>query len=470
VTSGAWAGRLPSGARLVIGYEFCERTGFYSMVSLLALFLCADRSAGGFGWSSEAGLTLLGAYSGLMYATPVAGGWVADRVLGHRLALAIGGALMVGGYVLLVLAALAAGRIGSHVPLGFFSSAKSAEPALLWVSVDFWAALSALVLGNALIKSTLVVALGDSFSEADARRERAYAYYYAGINLGGLVAGFAAGSISTAYGWPAAFGVSALAMGIAFGAYLALGRKHLQRRTSPPQHTAAAVVIDPDNRGARLRLGILSVFAGLLLIYSIGSFQLWGTMSLFLERGVNRHVGSFEIPTPWFTSIESAALIIAAPLFAALWSQLARWGREPDIVIKYALALSLGAAGLFCFAATAWPHPGTAKPGWFLPGLGIMIQATGEVAAWTVTYGLVYRLAPRRLVAAVMGAFYAATLGLGGYLAGWTGTFAERLGDFRFFLTVASGTAIAAFLAVLIRPSLRTMAASNGVVLSAPAA
>jgi proton-dependent oligopeptide transporter, POT family len=461
---------LPNGARLVIGYEFCERIGFYSMVSLLALFLCADRTSGGFGWDSKAALTLVGAFSGLMYATPVLGGWVADRVLGHRPALLLGGACMVAGYALLVLAAIAGGRAAPGAALGFFGAAPPGEPAHFWLALDFWTSLCALVTGNALIKSTLVVTLGDSFSKTDTRRERAYAYYYAGINLGGLVAGFAAGSISVAFGWPAAFSVSAVAMAIAFGAYLLLGRQYLRPREPQSQPGSAAVVMQPVAREAKVRLVILAIFAALLLVYSIGSFQLWGTMSLFMEHDVNRHIGSFEIPTPWFTSIEAGALIVAAPLFAALWSRLASRGREPDIVIKYALALSLGAAGLFCFAATGWMHAGVAKPGWTIPALGIVVQATGEVAAWTVTYGLVYRLAPPRLVAAVMGAFYACTLGLGGYLAGLTGRYAQRWGDERFFLVLAVVTAIAALLAVLIGPHLRELAASKGIALNAPAA
>jgi POT family proton-dependent oligopeptide transporter len=228
----------------------------------------------------------------------------------------------------------------------------------------------------------------------------------------------------------------------------------------------AAAATEPEVVNTAARLAILAVFAALLLIYSIGSFQLWGTMSLFLEHRVDRHLGSFEIPTPWFTSIEAGALIVAAPLFAALWSRLARHGREPDIVIKYALALSLGAAGLLCFAVTGWVDPGATKPSWPLPALGIVIQAAGEVAAWTATYGLVYRLAPPRYVAAVMGAFYACTLGLGGYLGGVTGTFAQRWGDGRFFLSLGMATAMVALAAVLIAPALRVQAASRGVALN----
>jgi len=104
--AGALPWQLPRGAQLAIAFELCERFGFYSMLSLLALFLSADRSDGGFGWDRSPALTLLGIYSGLMYALPVVGGWVADRLLGHRRALIVGGSLMTAGYVLLMSPAL----------------------------------------------------------------------------------------------------------------------------------------------------------------------------------------------------------------------------------------------------------------------------------------------------------------------------------------------------------------------------
>ena len=476
--------QLPAGARLVIVFEFCERVGFYSMVSLLALFLSAERAGGGFGWKGAPALTLLGVFSGLMYALPVAGGYVADRFLGHRRALTFGGTLMLGAYLLLTVAVFLGGAVPLQVPLGRWSLPSdlpaAAGGAYQTVSAAFWVAICALILGNSLVKSTLVVALGDTFVGDDGRRETAYAYYYAGINLGGLIAGLAAGSVAAAWGWGPAFGVSAVAMGLALAAYLLFGRRYLKPR--PPsragqsQHTPSAatearlqLAVDHDAVATRVRLFILAVFAVLLLVYETGSFQLWGTMSLFLERSVNRHAGPFEIPTQWFTSIESAGLIVAAPAFAALWAWLGRRGREPDIVIKYALALVLGAVGLLLFSLSAWPYTGGAKPGWTLPALGIWVQATGEVAAWTASYGLVYRLAPPRVVAAVMGAFYAGTLGLGGYLAGWLGTFAEKLGQDRFFLVLGLATAGVAGIALAIRPGLRTLATARGLELDAHA-
>jgi proton-dependent oligopeptide transporter, POT family len=452
-------------------FEFCERVGFYSMVALLALFLSADRTAGGFGWSGGSALMLAGIYSGLMYALPVLGGWIADRFLGYRRALVIGGSLMFVGYVLITTAVACARLIAAPTAVGFWHPPPDLAPVLsrpyLWISAVFWTSIGVLIIGNALIKSTLVVALGDSFSGDDGRRERAYAYYYAGINLGGLVAGLIAGWIASVYGWAPAFGISALAMAIALTSYLTSGRRHLRPRAAV-RESASDVATGSSERGYGSRLFVLAIFAALLLVYSVGSFQLWGTMSFFLERSVDRHMGSFEIPTQWFTSVNAAALILSAPSFAALWAWLARRDREPDIVIKYALALALGAAGLLIFAIAAWSHAGAGKPGWVLPAIGVWVQATGEVAAWTVTYGLVYRLAPRRMVAAVMGAYYATTLGLGAYLAGVLGTFAERWGQGQYFLIVGGATALTALVSVLIGGPLRALAAADGVALHSP--
>jgi dipeptide/tripeptide permease len=144
---------------------------------------------------------------------------------------------------------------------------------------------------------------------------------------------------------------------------------------------------------------------------------------------------------------------------------MARRGREPDILSKYAIALLLGAAGLLLFAIVAWPHPDSGGRHWILPAVGITVQATGEVAAWTASYGLVYRLAPQRWTAAVMGAFYASTLGLGAYLAGMLGRFAERLGEGQYFLVFGCVTAGAAVVALLIGAPLRRLAAASGAAL-----
>lgn len=466
--------RLPKGAILVILFEFFERFGFYSMLSLLALFLTASRETGGFGWDAAPALRVLGVYTGLMFALPVVGGLVADRVVGHRRAVAMGATLMFIGYVLLAGIGLIPTLLGASVadgfaaiasPLGNFDAPQGLSSDLTQayelVTLCFWGALACLVTGNALFKSTMVIVLGDSFSPADPRRDRAYAYYYMGINFGGLLAGLVAGFVARHYGWHAAFATSAIGIGIGLASFAVLAHRLL----GPSQARAASTVqsADRDDHVAT-RLLLLGLFALLLCVYAIGAFQIYGTYSLFIEQHVDRRVFDFVIPTQWYTSIHSVGLIAAAPILALLWTRLARVGREPDIVGKYAIALLLGGLGIMMVAWQASSLVGT--PSWWIVALAVLVQAAGEVAAWVSTYGLVYRLAPRQVVSAVMGGFYAITLGLGGYAAGGLGQFAGDMGYAAFFTWLGLATLAAAALALAFRRVLLGIASRSGISLS----
>ncbi len=472
--SPAAAKRWPKGAVLVILFEFFERFGFYSLLSLLALFLTAQRETGGFGWEQAPALRVLGIYTGLMYALPLVGGFVADRIIGHRGAVGLGATLMFTGYLLLATLGLIPALLGSADAAAFAAMAGPlgswTTPAGLPADLDrvywlitlcFWTALTCLVIGNALFKATMVIVLGDSFDKDDPRRDRAYAYYYMGINVGGLIAGVAAGLVARSLGWHAAFAMSAVGIGIGLASFAVLARRLL----GPPRAKTADTVDAGEESHVLVRLLLLGFCAFLLCIYAIGHFQVYGTFSLFLEQRVDRHMGDFEIPTAWFTSVNALGLIIAAPIFAAIWVRLARVGKEPDIIGKYAIALLLGGGGVLLFAWQASSAVGA--PSWPILAVALLVVAAGEVAAWVSTYGIVYRLAPRRLVAAVMGGFYALTLGLGGYAAGWLGQFAVTLGNAPFFTglsVVMIGTAVAA---LLLRKTLMRVAATYGADLSA---
>jgi len=462
--------RLPAAALFIIFFEFCERFGFYSMLSLLALFLVADRSTGGFGWALAPAMVVIGAYSGLMYGLPMLGGFVADRFLGHRRAIMVGGSAMLTGYLLLsslgslpLLAeiigepGLQARLIEWRVPLGHWTVPATTDVGLgtayALFSLSFWLALVALVIGNALVKSTLVVMFGDSFADNPERRDEGYGLYYMAINLGGLLAGILSGLVARQWGWHIAFGMSGGAMAIALLGFAFTRRPAAQ--VTPKVADGLPADVEPETQ--RNRYLLLLVFAALLFVFSAGSFQLWGTMMVFLETGIDRRAGSFEIPAPWFTSLNAATLILTAPAFAAFWALLARRGCHVSIAGRYIIALCLGAAGLIAFGAAALMSDGAARAGWTLPAIAVVLLAMGEVAAWTSTYGLVYRLAPKHAVAATMGAYYAATLGLGGYVAGWLGGFAEPMGAGRYFLTFGLMTLAVAVATLLARQRLHRM-------------
>jgi POT family proton-dependent oligopeptide transporter len=483
-----WLG-YPKGAWLVVSVEFWERFSFYGMVALLALFLTAAPAQGGFGWPDAKALSLVGLYSGAMYALPAFGGYLADRVLGRRRAVAMGASLMLAGHVLmaspvfipLVLGAWrgvplleALQELGA--PLGYLVRPEAVESALaseddalaqayLGAALGFYAAIGCLIVGNALMKSTMVVLCGDTFPAGDSRREGAYAYYYLGIALGALLSGFTVGTVAQAFGWHWGFSVAALGMAVALGAYLLLGPRWLGeiglRREGRSSKSAET---PPGSRQqAGTRIALIFLLALLLCLFSTGWFQLYGSWSLFIERSVERSVGEFVIPVPWFASANAGVVILFAPLVAALWVRLGRLEKPVDIVQKYAFALATVAMGHFLMGWAA--SSGTGRVALWIPLLAVVLIALGELVAWTSTYGIVYRAAPAGFVSATMGAWYFMTLGVGGYLSGFAGQWVDSFGFARTFLVIGWVMAASVVAALLARPSLQRLAARAGVSL-----
>jgi POT family proton-dependent oligopeptide transporter len=493
-----WLG-YPRGAWLIIGVEFWERFSFYGMLAILALFLTDDVAHGGFGWSPASALALVGAYSGAMYAFPAFGGYLADRVLGRRRAVALGASVMLIGQALTASPAylpallgfwhhapLLASLRGLGVPLGEIHRTADVNAAIVahgatvhaaqgraWLSeayalsaFGFYAALFFLILGNALMKSTLVVLCGETFRPDDPRREAAFAYYYLGISVGAMLSGFAVGIVSERYGWPYGFAVAAVGMAVALSLYLLFsprwlkgigGRAGATERAAPRAH--------PPARETLLRSALVLVCAGFMCTFSTGWFQMFGSWSLFIERSVNRAVGPWVVPVAWFSSINAAFVIAIAPLIAALWVKLAERDRQVDIVAKYCFALTMAMLGnaLMWFAGSIAGH-GAQAPIW-MPIAGVSILGIGEIVAWTATYGFVSRAAPEGFASVAMGVWYLLTLGLGGYLSGVTGAWVDAVGFTATFGAIAAAMAFGALLALALRGPLKRLASQAGVAL-----
>jgi POT family proton-dependent oligopeptide transporter len=498
-----WLG-YPKGALLIIGVEFWERFSFYGMLSILALFLTGSPRHGGFGWTAAEGLALVGAYSGAMYALPAFGGYLADRVLGRRRAVTLGATCMLIGQIMLASPVFLPELLGwwhgapllqtlheLGVPLGRVLPSDAVNAAILrhgaaldshagaaWlkqaytlVTLGFSVAIFCLVLGNALMKSTLVVLCGETMSTDDPRREGAYAYYYLGISVGAMLSGVAIGTAAQAFGWHVGFAVAAAGMTVALGSYVLLaprwlGTIGLRADGRPPivSPISATVAVAAKTTGteARLRIGLLFVLASLLCAFSVGWFQLFGSWLLFIEKDVNRAVGSFVIPVPWFTSINAAVVIVLAPMVAAFWVRLGTRNQRIDIVQKYIFALAMVTIGhLLMYIAARDATPNALASVW-IPLVSLSLLGIGELVAWTATYGMVSRAAPAGFASVAMGAWYLLTLGLGGYFSGFTGGLLESVGFAGAFITVAAIMGTACVVALLLRaPLLRLAARAN---------
>jgi len=499
---GDWLG-YPKGAWLIIGVEFWERFSFYGMLAILALFLTERPSRGGFGWSAADGLALEGAYAGAMYVFPALGGYLADRVIGRRRAVAIGATCMLLGHILMAspvfvpwglglwhgVPLLAALR-GLGVPLGHLSrsaavtaaiaargAALDARAGTAWLTEAYaWSArglhlaLLCLIVGNAAMKSTLVVLCGETFDPGDPRREGAYAYYYQGIAIGSMVAPIIVGVVSQAYGWHYGFAIAAVGMSIALGSYLMGGPRWLGDigiRPVRPRPVAVQVQDRPSAEGdrsqTRARIRLLLILALLLCAFSTAWNQLFGSWSLFAARSINRTVGSFVVPVPWLASMNAAVVIALTPVWAAMLVRLGVHDRRPDIVHKYVFALGTAAVGhLLMYGAAVIATPVSPAPLW-MPVAALALMAVGELVAWTATYGVVSRAAPAGLGAMTMGAWYLLTLGLGGWLSGLAGQTIDAFGFPATFGGIAVLMGAAAVAGLLLHAPLKRLAAEADV-------
>jgi POT family proton-dependent oligopeptide transporter len=486
----------PKGAWLIIAVETCERFSFYGMLAILVLFLTADPTRGGFRWTDGEALGLLGAYTGLMYALPAFGGYLADHVWGNRRAVSLGASFMVlGHFTMAVPAAVPAivarvtgvpvreTLIGLGVPLGKLVLPAALGPALAAVragphgaetaaavllayrliAASFFTAIALLVVGNALMKSTLVVMVGDLFAEGDPQRDGAYAYYYLGISLGAFASGIVVGFVAERFGWHFGFTVAGVFMAIALSLYRGLGPRLLgDVGRVPKARLAPKAAARTADRQAPLRIGILFVLAMILLVFEIGWYQLYGTWSLFVDRSVDRSVAGFTIPVPWFTAFNALMVIVVTPSVARLLVRLESAGRWIDIALKYAVALTMVALAQLALAGAGHLAGGAGRSGPILPLVAVTLLSLGELAAWPSTYGTVYRLAPAGLVAAAVGAWYLLTLGAGGYLAGLAGQLTDGMTPAGRFTTLAAVMAVGAVGTLALRPVLARLARTAG--------
>jgi POT family proton-dependent oligopeptide transporter len=426
----------PRALSFLFATEMWERFSYYGMRSLLVLYmvkylLLPERVDGVIGLAALKRLLeipfgpldsqplasqIYGLYTGFVYLTPIFGGLLADRVLGHRRTVVIGASLMAAG----------------HFMMAF-------EPLLLF-------ALLTLILGNGAFKPNMSAQVGGLYAPGDPRRDRAYSIFYVGINLGAFFAPLVCGTLGEEAGWHYGFAAAGVGMLIGLAIYL------YASPSLPPDRITTAQASEPLARADRRALGAL------LLLFVPTSFfwatyeQQGNTLALWADTQTDRTmdllVWSAEIPTTWFQAFNPFMIFAFTPLVVALWARQARRGREPATLTKMALGcLGVTVANLI-MAAAAW-HAGDAKASWlWLLGYFVVITL-GELYISPIGLSLVSKLAPAKMLSMMMGVWLATSF-TGNFIAGWLGSFWSGMDKLHFFLMIAAisalaGVAIAAF-------------------------
>lgn len=429
----------PKGLYMLFFAEMWERFSYYGMRALLIFYLTKH-------WLfSDGNANLIyGAYTSLVYITPVLGGYLADRYLGQRKAVLFGGLLLAIGHSLMAVE-------GVH---GVTDAAvKQADPA---INV-FWAALAFIIVGSGFLKANISVMVGQLYKLTDVRRDGAYTVFYMGINVGAAIGTILVGYLGETIGWGYGFGLAGIGMLLGLVVFV-LGKSALNGAGEAPAPLAksremtlygigiAAVAVCWALVQYQSVIQSLLVISGIALLGYVlfqtfkldkeprermfavlflislnplfwGLFeQAGGSMSLFTDRYVDRG----GTPASLFQSINPIYIIILAPLFAALWQWLGKRGKEPSAPAKFGLALAqMGLANLVLVWGAEAYGLAAMTPVIFV-FLYYLLATTGELCLSPVGLSAMNRLAPSYLASLIMGAWFYMTA-VGNFVAGKIG-------------------------------------------------
>jgi POT family proton-dependent oligopeptide transporter len=436
----------PRGLATLFFTEMWERFTYYGMRAVLVLFLVGAVSSGGFGIDDKTAAAIYGLYTAGVYLAALPGGWIADRLIGARRAVFIGGGLIALGNAMLA---------ASTAPRGFYLG------------------LLVIVLGVGLLKPNVSVMVADLYPEGGARLDAGFTVFYMGINLGATLGPVVTGEAQSLIGPRAGFGVAAVFMAAGVLQYyltqhhlgtagqfvapakvgsdgvsrklwrklwIALGVSSLAvaalsfgwvplnpltlARASTVVIAATAVLyfaylFIAGNLSAeekRRALVIVVLFFGSALFW-LGYEQAGSSLNLFAERYTDRALGFFVIPASWFQSLDAAFVIAFAPLLAWVWIALARRHLKPSAPASFAIGVILMGSGfaVMAVAASIVAHGSKVLPYWLIATY--LLHTLGELCLSPVGLSYTTKLSPKRLVGQMMGMWFL-SLSLGNLAAG----------------------------------------------------
>src|SRR5690349_10335966 len=484
-----------------------ERFSYYGLRPLLVRFMTAALANGGFGFQRLQASAIVGIYASSVYLASLPGGWIADRLLGLRRAILTGAALIASGHLSIGLSGLFGGK------------------------VLFFVGLVLIVLGTGLLKPNISAIVGDLYPEGGARRDAGFSVFYMGINTGSFLGQIVTGVLGEKVGWHWGFGAAGVGMLIglilfATRAGKTLGTLGLETAKHPDPVVQAkqigrakiaivaglgllalvivlagtgVITLNPQAIGRNMTyvlvglsvayFGYIFTAGGLtgderkrivvVLVLFVFSAIFWSafeqaptSLNLFARDFTDRQLGGFEIPATWFQSVNALFIIIFAPVFAWIWSALAKKGLDLSSPTKFSLGLLVTGLAFFLMLLASnilVASNGAVKVSpWWLVG-SYLLQTAGELSISPVGLSSMTKLSPRRYVGQMMGVWFLATA-LGNLIAGLVGGTVnpENLAQTPrlFTLTTASLMIAAVVLAFLIVPIRKMMSRAQQAAIS----
>ena len=442
----------PKGLYLLFFTEMWERFSYYGMRAILILYLTKKLMEGGLGMDEKYAMLLYGYFTGFVYFTPLIGGWLADRYLGKRLAVMIGGVTMM---------------LGQFTLFGLNST------------TGLYIGLLLLIIGNGFFKPNISTLVGGLYKDGDSRRDAAFTIFYMGINLGAMIAPLVIGVVtdnmfattnedgSISYGYRYGFLVSGIGMLLGQVIFNLLGPKYLgDLGTKPIGAVSDSLVteslksVNPETREVldekqeKQRISVIFILLIFAVFFWAGFEQAGSSLSLYTDKYIDRSIGSFEIPTSWFQSVNPLFIVTLAPLFTLFWASPI--GRRLTTPVKMGVGMIiLGAGFLFMIGAVAERSANgdvndvnnKAALMWLI--MTYLLHTIGELCISPVGLSVVTKLSPPKLASVLMAVWMLSSFFaniVGGYIA----SYVETMGAGEVFKYIAGFVSVCGVLLILL--------------------
>jgi POT family proton-dependent oligopeptide transporter len=433
----------PRGLALLFFTEMWERFSYYGMRAIFSLYMINALL-----FSKAKASEIYGSYTGLVYLTPLIGGYVADRFWGNRKSIVAGGLLMAIGQFFLFFSASAYQDVGTATSL-------------------MWAGLVFLIVGNGFFKPNISSMIGQLYTEGDRRRDAAYTIFYMGINLGAFLSPLVCGYVGDT-GNPADFKWGFLAAGIGMVIGTILFQTQKDKYVITPEGNPIGALpnkaVQPDasesaGLGPRqLLLGGLLFVGSTLVFWKLAGFDLIGSLiyasivamivmvisdpslteierdriivifvsaffvvffwaafeqagaslTFFAEEQTNRNLLGATIPASFFQSVNAVSVVLLAPVMAAIWVALAKRNAEPNSLAKQAMGLVILALGYVVIAIGVKGIGLGMKVSMFWLIALYVLHTIGELCLSPIGLSLVSKLSPMRFVSLLFGVWFLA--------------------------------------------------------------
>ncbi|GAA2407546.1 peptide MFS transporter [Streptomyces pulveraceus] len=420
----------PRGLMTLSGLEVWERFSFLGMQAILVLYFADTVARGGMGMEAGTAASVSAAYGTLVYLVSVAGGWLADRILGSYRAVLYGGIL------------IACGHYAMAVP----------TDAMTWVGLGLISA------GTGLLKPNVATMVGKLYRTDDERRDAGFALYYMGINIGAFLGPLVTGWLGDHASWHWGFSAAAFGMTLGLIQYV-LGRRHLAGR----KHSAEfALAPAPMRRAIRLivagavvvaavatalalagwltmsrfvdLLTLISVIAPVVyfvvmfrsprvtseergrlrpyvvlflasVVFNFILFQAYSTMMLLASTNARTEIFGFHFPASWYASALGAFEVALAPVVAAVWARMGP--RQPHASNKIAIGVILGGLSFLLMVVPTSGHTGDTykMAAWWIVG-SYLLLGLGDILLETSGMSATTKLAPKAFASQTMALWF----------------------------------------------------------------